>query len=104
MFPLLAWNLLEPLITFIEPIQSEEKRFALMVIVIGCSTGILITTICVTLGTINAFHRRNSEQQFKREMLSMGMSAEEIERVIESTAPTEDDMGHVAASAKNQQS
>ena len=79
----------EGLFDFIRQFESE-KQFALLVIVIGCSTGVLISLGVVVFATISEIYRYNSNQQFKREMLSMGMGADEIERVIQAEPPSED--------------
>lgn len=70
---------------------DPEKQFALIVICVGCFTGVFIALGVVTLSVVNSIHRRISEQNFKREMLSMGMSAEDIERVVEAAGPLDED-------------
>jgi hypothetical protein len=66
---------------------DEGKRFVLMIIAIGCATGIIITAVTSICGIVESVHRRRLETEMKREMLDRGMSAEEIARVVESAQP-----------------
>ena len=66
---------------------DESKRFVLMIVAIGCATGILITAVTSICGIVESVHRRRLETEMKREMLDRGMSAEEIARVVESAQP-----------------
>ena len=69
---------------------EPEKRFVVLIVAIGCATGIIIT-IGITIGSvIHSIHHRREEYELKREMLDRGMSAEEISKVIESAPPPED--------------
>lgn len=64
---------------------DEEKRFVVLLVALGCGTGI-IATLSATIGSVvNAMHRRSTEYELKREMLDRGMSAEEVAQVIEAT-------------------
>jgi hypothetical protein len=74
-----AWNDLNP-----------NNRFALIVVIVGCATGVLCTLITVASSTINSIHRRRVEADMKRDMIERGMSADEIAKVIEAATPPED--------------
>lgn len=69
---------------------DPSKRFALIVVLIGCTTGVICTLITVVSTTINSIHHRRVETDMKREMIERGMSAEEITKVIEAAMPPED--------------
>ena len=72
---------------------DPEKRFVLMIIGIGCATGILIALPSVVLNLVGNIQRHRINIEFKREMLDRGMSADEISKVIESTPLPEDGIG-----------
>ena len=69
---------------------DPSKRFALIIVVVGCATGVILVLVVSMTGTINSIHRRRLEADMKREMLDRGMSADEITKVIEAAAPPED--------------
>jgi hypothetical protein len=69
---------------------DPSKRFALIVVVIGCATGVICTLIGTISSTINSIHHRRVETDMKREMIDRGMSADEITKVIEAAMPPED--------------
>jgi hypothetical protein len=69
---------------------DPNKRFALMVVAIGCATGVLCTLITFVSSTINSIHHRRVESEMKRDMIERGMSADEIAKVIEAAMPPED--------------
>ena len=69
---------------------DPDKRFVLLMILIGCTTAVLISAIAVLSGAVNSVHRRRAEMDLKREMIERGMSADEIAKVIEAAAPHED--------------
>jgi hypothetical protein len=69
---------------------DPSKRFALIVVVIGCATGVICTLITFVSTTINSIHHRRVEADMKREMIERGMSADEITKVIEAAMPPED--------------
>ena len=69
---------------------NPNNRFALIVIVVGCGTGVICTLITLVSSTINSIHHRRVEADMKREMIERGMSAEEITKVIEAAMPPED--------------
>lgn len=65
---------------------APDDILPLLVICVGCATAVLITLGVAAFSVFNSMHRRRHEQQLKREMLSMGLSTEEIERVVQCTA------------------
>jgi hypothetical protein len=68
---------------------DESKRFVLMIVAIGCVTGVICTVVGCVTGFASAMHRRKAETDLKRELLDRGMNADEIARVVESTQPTD---------------
>ncbi len=69
---------------------DPSKRFALVVVVIGCATGVICTLVVFISSTITSIHHRRLEADMKREMIERGMSADEITKVIEAAPPPED--------------
>ena len=69
---------------------DPSKRFALIVVVVGCATGVICTLLGCTSSTINSIHHRRVEADMKREMIDRGMIADEITKVIEAAMPPED--------------
>jgi hypothetical protein len=69
---------------------DSNKRFSLIVVVIGCATGVLCTLVVFISSTINSIHRRRVEADMKREMIERGLSADEITKIIEAATPPED--------------
>jgi hypothetical protein len=69
---------------------DSNQQFTLIMVLVGCVTGIICTFIVLASGTINSIHRRRMEVEMKREMIERGMSADEIEKVIEAASPPED--------------
>ena len=65
------------------------QRFSLLIVGIGCLTGVIVTLACIISSVVSKAHQRRIEAELKREMLDRGMSAEEVARVIEATAPDE---------------
>ena len=68
---------------------DPEQRFALLIVALGCATGLIITLVCVISSAISQAHQRRLETEFKREMLDRGMSADEVAKVINASAPEE---------------
>ena len=62
---------------------DEDKRFALMIVGIGCLTGVLCTIVGCVSSVVTSYQRQRSENELKREMLDRGMHADEIAKVIE---------------------
>lgn len=69
---------------------DANKRFAMVVVVIGCATGVICTLVVFISSTIMSIHHRRIEADMKRDMIERGMSADEIAKVIESASPPED--------------
>src|SRR5689334_10471765 len=69
---------------------NPNNRFALIVIVVGCATGVICTLVVTVSSTVNSIHHRRVEADMKREMIERGMSADEITKVIEAAMPPED--------------
>ena len=82
--PLADWS--TNMFTELDP----SKRFSLLVVLIGCATGVLCTFIVFLSATIMSIHNRRVDAAMKREMIERGMSADEISKIIESAAPPED--------------
>jgi|RhiMethySRZTD1v2_1073278.scaffolds.fasta_scaffold2846812_1 hypothetical protein len=69
---------------------DAKERFPLIIIIVGCATGVICTAIVFLSNTITSIHRRRLEVEMKREMIERGMSAEEIATIIEAAPPLED--------------
>jgi predicted RNA methylase len=69
---------------------DPNKRFALVVVVIGCVTGVICTAVLFISSSVVSIHRRRTEIEIKREMIERGMSADEITKIIEAVSPPED--------------
>jgi hypothetical protein len=77
---------------------NQAQRFVLIIVAIGCATGVILGIFGILTSAINSFHRRRAEIELKREMIDRGMSADEIAKVIESAAPPEDGTQRLIAS------
>jgi hypothetical protein len=66
---------------------GSEQRFVVIIVALGCATGLIITLVCVISSAISSAHQRRLEIELKREMLDRGMSADEVAKVIETTVP-----------------
>lgn len=66
---------------------AQGQRFVLLIIGLGCATGVILGMVGIITSAVGSFHRRSAELNLKRELLDRGMSAEEIARVVESTQP-----------------
>src|SRR5690242_2075818 len=69
---------------------DANKRFALVVVVIGCATGVICTVVTFVSSTINSIHCRRVEAEMKRDMIERGMTADEIAKIIEAASPPQD--------------
>jgi hypothetical protein len=78
--------------------MEAEHRFVLLIVGIGCGTGIILGTLGIISGAITSVVRRRAEMELKRDMIDRGMSAEEIAKVIESATPPEDATQRLIAS------
>lgn len=79
---------------------DAEQRFVLTIIALSCLTLLLIVIsaiIATAWGAVNRRRledeRRQIEDDMKRDMLDRGMTADEIAKIIEATAPPEDGLG-----------
>lgn len=77
---------------------DANHRFVLILTLIGCATGVIITLASIVWCGVDAAHRRRTEADLKREMLDRGMSVDEVVKVIEAAAPPEDATGRWIAS------
>jgi hypothetical protein len=69
---------------------EPNNRFALLVVLVGCATGVICTVVVFVSSTINSIHHRRVEAEMKRDMLDRGLSADEITKIIEAAMPPED--------------
>ena len=76
---------------------NQEQRFVLMIIAIGCMTGVICTVVGCASSMTSSMHRRRLENELKHDLLDRGMTAEEVARVVESTTP-HDFLDRMAAS------
>ena len=67
---------------------DQDMRFPLLVILLCSITTVVVVSIISITSTINSIHRTRTETQMKREMVDRGMSAEEINSIIEA-GPTQ---------------
>jgi hypothetical protein len=77
---------------------EADHRFVLLIVGIGCGTGIILGTFGILSGAITSVYRRRAEMDLKRDMIDRGMSADEIAKVIESATPPEDATQRLIAS------
>lgn len=68
---------------------DPSMRFSLLVVAIGCLTGVIITVVCVVTSAMSQAQQRRIETELKREMLDRGMSADEVAKVIKASASEE---------------
>jgi hypothetical protein len=66
---------------------DHTQRFVLLLVAIGCAAGVICTIVGCVAGTIGSVHRRRLEHELKRDLLDRGMTADEVARVVESSAP-----------------
>jgi len=66
---------------------DEEKRFVLLIIAIGCATGVICTVVGCVSSAISSIQRHRMDDELKQDMLDRGMTAEEVARVVESSQP-----------------
>jgi hypothetical protein len=64
-----------------------NQRFVLAIIGLGCLTGVLISIAGVVGGCWSRIKEREIDAEFKREMLDRGMTADDIQKVIEAVPP-----------------
>jgi hypothetical protein len=88
-----AWLNQVPLLDWATSLMSDldaNKRFSLVVVVVGCVTGVICTVVVFISTSVVSIHRRRTEIDIKREMIERGMSADEITKIIEAASPPED--------------
>lgn len=66
---------------------DQGQRFVIILAAIGCLTGVVVTLAGIIYSACNAAHRRRLEAELKRELLDRGMTADEVVKVIEASAP-----------------
>jgi hypothetical protein len=66
---------------------DQEQRFVILIIAIGCATGVICTVVGCVAGAASTMQRHRLDAELKRDMLDRGMSAEEVARVVESKQP-----------------
>ena len=69
---------------------ENDERFVVLLTLIACVTVVLIGIVSSVYYAVVSIHRRNAEYNLKQDMLDRGMSAEDIAKVIEASAPPED--------------
>jgi hypothetical protein len=79
---------------------DDGERFVVVLTAIGCSTGIIIAVFSVIAGVWSSVRHKQIEAELKQDMLDRGMTAEEIEQVIEAT-PKEGIDSWIASWKKN---
>src|SRR4051794_14538742 len=70
--------------------MSPDNQFVLILVAMGCVTGVICTITMFVLHMVNSIHRRRIEAEMKRDMIDRGMSAADIATIIEASAPPED--------------
>lgn len=68
---------------------DQDNRFVLMLVTIGCVTGVICTVVSCVSGAVNSIHRRRLDHELKQDLLDRGMTAEEVARVVESSPPND---------------
>jgi hypothetical protein len=67
--------------------MDGDKRFVLMLVAIGCATGVICTVVACVSGAISSIHRHRLDHEIKQDLLDRGMTAEEVARVVEASPP-----------------
>lgn len=66
---------------------DADQRFVLMIIAIGCTTGVICTVVGCVSGAASSMHRHRLDHELKQDLLDRGLSAEDVARVVESSQP-----------------
>jgi hypothetical protein len=66
---------------------DQEQRFVVILTAIGCLTGVVVTLAGIIYSACDSAHRRRLEAELKRELLDRGMTADEVVKVVEASAP-----------------
>ena len=77
---------------------DQGHRFILLLVAIGCLTGIIIAVVASISRAASRIHHRRTLVELKRDMVSRGMSADEIAKVLELSAPEDGGVDRVTAS------
>lgn len=64
---------------------SSGQQFVVMIVAIGCFTGIVTSLITAISSTVSSAQQAKFDFELKRELVERGMSAEEIAEVVEAT-------------------
>ena len=67
--------------TLVEGFEPKE-RFALTLVLLGVTAGVVLIVSCVSVAAWNDVRKRESDNELKRDLLDQGKSAEEIERLL----------------------
>lgn len=68
---------------------DQEKRFVLMLVAIGCTTGVICTVVGCVSTAVGSIHRRRLDHELKQELLDRGMNADEVAQVVEASPPND---------------
>jgi hypothetical protein len=68
---------------------DQDQRFVLLIVVIGCATGVICTVVGCVSSTIASVHRRRLDHELKQELLDRGMNADEVAQVVEASPPND---------------
>lgn len=66
---------------------DQNQRFALIIVVIGCATGVICVIIGCLAGVAKSIQRGRAETDLKRDLVERGLRAEEIERIVAAKMP-----------------
>jgi hypothetical protein len=81
---------------------DSGNKFALLIVGIGCATGVICTVVVFIAGAVNSIHRRRVAADLKREMIERGMTADDIVRIIEAAPPPDDaEQAWISAQSKS---
>lgn len=61
---------------------TPDQHFVLILVMIGCGTGVLITLGIIFAATYGSVREKEYETDLKRELVAQGKSAEEIEKIL----------------------
>ena len=68
---------------------DQEKRFVLMLVAIGCTTGVICTVVGCVSSAVSSIHRRRLDHELKQDLLDRGMNADEVAQVVEASPPND---------------
>jgi hypothetical protein len=89
MYPLLLADLSTEWTEWSSGFESDQ-RFVIVLVLVGCATGLVLGLAGIISGTVSSVHRRRVETEMKRDLVERGMSADEVAKVIECATPPED--------------